>query len=544
MRLEDGEWDLLVIGGGIAGATIFRDAARRGLRVILAERDDFAGGASSHSSKLIHGGLHYLARGQLGLARTLVHERDRLIETMPGLVEPVEVLLPLVEDDRLRRWGTEGGLCLYEAFAGRIGPPRSLSRAQLERRSPGLAPGASGALVYTEATVDDAGLVLRALAEGRRAGGLALNGLAAEGWLRDRRGRVAGAFLRDSEHGAVIEVRARAIVNATGAEVEQFRGWRSAVDGVRLVRGSHLVLSHGRLPIEHAVAARHPDTGEALYVVPWQGAILVGSTNIACAAAGPSGFRPSEAELTSLLRGVRWLFPGHELDWPDVVAVYTGLRTIAGRGRAPASRASRELVLWVEDGVWNVAGGKLSTAGLAAAMVLDAIAGPATRQPDMAEEARELILDEHGLDPLTARRLSARYGAAGCAAIAAMPAAEQVEIPGHRTLVGGAALGRPGGSGPPSGRSAAAPGAARSGRARRRCALAAGGADAGPGRARLGRRPLGARGRHLSRPSPPRPCPRPGAPARAPLPARSAAPVRRGRPERLTRYAADMRHPR
>jgi glycerol-3-phosphate dehydrogenase len=428
-QLEDGEWDLLVIGGGIAGATIFRDAARRGLRVILAERDDFAGGASSYSSKLIHGGLHYLARGQFGLARTLVHERDQLIETMPGLVEPVEVLLPLVEDDRLRRWGTEGGLCLYEAFAGRIGPTRSLSRAQLERRSPGLAPGASGALVYTEATVDDAGLVLRALAEGRCTGGLALNGLAAEGWLRDRRGRVAGAFLRDGERGAVIEVRARAIVNATGAEVEQFRGWRSWVDGVRLVRGSHLVLSHGRLPIDHAVATRHPDTGEALYVVPWQGAILVGSTNIACAAASPSGFRPSEAELTSLLRGVRWLFPGHELDWPDVVAVYTGLRTIAGRGRAPASRASRELVLWVEDGVWNVAGGKLSTAGPAAGMVLAAIAGPAPHRVAMADR----VLDDHGLDPLTARRLSARYGAAGCAAIAAMPAAEQVEIPGHRT---------------------------------------------------------------------------------------------------------------
>src|SRR5688572_27662850 len=123
------QWDLLVIGGGLTGAAIMREAARRGLRVLLVEQRDFAEGTSSRSSKLIHGGLHYLARGQFGLSRTLVHERERLLRTMAGLIEPLEFVLPLYAGEGARRWGVGAGLGLYEAFAGRPPLPRRLDRA-------------------------------------------------------------------------------------------------------------------------------------------------------------------------------------------------------------------------------------------------------------------------------------------------------------------------------------------------------------------------------------------------------------------------------
>lgn len=429
-------WDLLVIGGGIAGATLLREAAARGLTALLVERDDFAAGTSSRSSKLIHGGVHYLARGQIRLARSLVHERERLLRGMGGLVEPVEFLLPIFAGERLRRWGIGGGLCLYEAFAGRLGPPRYLERTELEGRMPGLASNVAGALAYTEGLVDDARLVLRTLADARRLGAHARNGVAATGLLRERGGRVAGALLEDRERGETVELRARAVVNATGAWAGQFRERAAAASGVRLVRGSHLVFAHERLPLAAAVAVRHPDSDEAFYAVPWENATIVGSTSVDHRADDGDEPRPSEAELDYLLRGARWLFPALALDWPDVVSVFAGLRAITDREACAAAQASRDFAVWDEHGLWSVAGGKLTTARAAAYAVLDAVCGPVRRAGASRWEVRLVDWEDRVLDPETARRLAARYGPEGPAAITAMPAAERRPIPGQSTLWG------------------------------------------------------------------------------------------------------------
>lgn len=433
--LAAGPWDLLVIGGGIAGATLLREAAARGLRALMVERDDFAAGASSRSSKLIHGGVHYLARGQIRLARSLVHERERLLRGTGGLVEPVEFLLPIFAGERLRRWGIGGGLCLYEAFAGRLGPPRYLERAALGGRAPGFASNVDGALAYTEGVVDDARLVLRTLADARRLGAQARNGVVATDLLHERSGRVAGALLLDRACGTTVELHARAVVNASGAWAEQFADRAAGADGVRLVRGSHLVFSRDRLPLAAAVAVRHPDLHEAFYALPWEGATIVGSTSVDHRPNAGDVLRPSAAELDYLLRGARWLFPALALDWPDIVSVFSGLRAITDRAACAAARASREFAVWDERGLWSIAGGKLTTARAAAREALDAIGFPARgllpTPPDTACPS-----DDHGLAPATARRLAARYGAEGLAAIAGMPAAERAPIPGHRTLWG------------------------------------------------------------------------------------------------------------
>jgi glycerol-3-phosphate dehydrogenase len=427
-------WDLLVVGGGITGATIMREAARRGLRVLLVEQHDFAAGTSSRSSKLIHGGLHYLARRQVGLSRTLVHERERLLHTAEGLVEPVEFLVPLFSGDRLRRWGVGAGICLYEAFAGRLRVPHHLDRAGLDQRLVGLAPDVVGAIAFSEATVDDARLVIRTLSEGRRLGGYALNYVAATGLLRDRCGRIVGAVLRDQRRDATLELHARAVVNATGAWSDGFRGQTIRADGVRLVRGSHLVFPKDRLPVDCAVAVRHPESGEAFSAVPWEGATIVGSTSVDHDGTVPDDPRPSEAELAYLLRGARWLFPSLDLDWPDILAVFAGIRAITDRTTREASRASRDFAVRADDGMWTVVGGKLSTARSAANEALDAIFGPARRQPTERSDQGIARWEGGAFDQETAHRLVARYGLDGLEAISTMRPDERCPIPGHRVL--------------------------------------------------------------------------------------------------------------
>jgi glycerol-3-phosphate dehydrogenase len=258
--LADKQWDVLVIGGGITGAGVLLEAARRGLRALLVERHDFAWGTSSRSSKLVHGGLRYLKEGRFGLTRESVREREALLRAAPGLVEPLEFAFGAYAGRKPGRHAFLLGLALYDRMAG------TRSRHWHERDAfLALAPhagteGLLGGMHYRDAQTDDARLVLRVLAEAQALGGTAVNYVSAERLAQGK------AVLRDGESGETFDVRTRLVVNATGAGVDALRG---GARRVRPLRGSHLVLPAWLLPLASAVSLMHPEDGLPVLAFPW-----------------------------------------------------------------------------------------------------------------------------------------------------------------------------------------------------------------------------------------------------------------------------------
>jgi len=261
--LMEKEWDLLVIGGGITGAGILLEAARRGLKALLVERRDFAWGTSSRSSKLVHGGLRYLKDGHLHLTRESVRERESLLRDAPGLVEPQGFAFAHYAGQRGKR-SFLAGLAIYDLLAGRR-ERHWLPAGEFLERAPNVArEGLAGGIVYTDAKTDDARLVLRVLGEAMDHGAAALNYVAARSLIRSD-GRVTGAALHDGIGDATYEVKARVTVDATGA-------WSGALHGkgprLRPLRGSHLILPAWRLPLSQAVSLMHPHDGRPVFAYP------------------------------------------------------------------------------------------------------------------------------------------------------------------------------------------------------------------------------------------------------------------------------------
>lgn len=428
-------WDVLVIGGGITGAGVFREAARLGMKTLLVERADFASGTSSHSAKLIHGGLHYFARGQVGLALEAVRERERLLQESTGLIDPLEFILPLRDDQRLHNYVTAVGLGVYEAFGGRFHRPQHVRGSELAHVAPGLERHYADALRYTDAQTDDARLVLRVIMDGRAAGGAARNYVEMTGFTRDGNGNVTGAWVHDVTSGETDCVRALRVVNATGPWSDDVRGHLGHPARQRLVRGSHIVLPHSRLPIATAMAVYHVDSGLPLYLVPWRGTTLVGTTHIETSLPSGQGLRASDDETAYLLRGAQAIFPERHLTSSDVQSTFAGLRPIVDTHATDPARASRDFGIWEEDGLVTVTGGKLTTFRAMARDVMKRVAPRTSRWVDLPLSARtgngHAVPDRSRQNGGIQRRLNGLYGDAGSAEIRAMPDEEQrVELYG------------------------------------------------------------------------------------------------------------------
>jgi len=420
-ELSSSEWDLLIIGGGITGAGVFREAAAAGWRTLLVERGDFASGTSSKSSKLVHGGLHYLMRRQVRLTRQCLRDRNRLLRDEAGLVESLSMLIPRHPSEPMPSWFVSAGLDFYDLLGGRFAHHQLLSPQQLSGSLPFLDPGTAGGFRYCDARTDDARLVLSVLRQGTRLGGKALNYTSAESLLRRRDGHVIGAVLLHVPTGQTCEVRARAVVNATGPWIDQWATQPGHPVGVRLVRGSHLIFDRARLPIDQGIAARHPTTRQPLYLVPWEGAIVAGSTSVEQSASAEREPRIDGSELDQLLAGVQMLVPGLCLTAEDVRATFSGVRLIVDAHMRDPSRASRELVVWNAHGVLNVAGGKMTTFQSTARAVMRRLrrlhpALPETRFPGKAHEVDGVHSLEMG-DHQDVSRLIGRYGWEGACEI-------------------------------------------------------------------------------------------------------------------------------
>ncbi len=429
-RLRSNDWDLLVIGGGITGAGVAREAARRGWRVALVEQRDFAWGTSSRSSKLVHGGLRYLARGRFGLTLESVRERERLIAQAGGLVEPQPFVFAHRASRGPGRLAFALALAIYDRMAGRPSH-RWLGPADAAWLMPGRsATGASGASFYLDARTDDARLVLRVLAEARRDGAVALNDVSAEQLLLER-GRVRGVALRDAQSGVAFEAGARCVVNATGAWGDALRAGVGGRPMIRPLRGSHLVVPFWRLPVAVAMSFAHPADGRPVFIFAWEGATLVGTTDLDHR--GELSREPSitAPEVCYLLDAVNDAFPAAALREADIVSSFAGVRPIVDAGSGRPSDAAREHAVLDEAGLVTVCGGKLTTFRTMAQHAL-ARAAPHVGKPFAPDDA-PVFAPAAALDgrlPAAVRqRLAARYGA-DAARVAALAQPGELEAVG------------------------------------------------------------------------------------------------------------------
>lgn len=427
--------DLLVIGGGITGAGIALEAARRGLAVTLVEARDFAWGSSSRSSKLVHGGLRYLREGRPGLTRESVHERAALMRDAPGLVEPQPFLMAHYAGRPPGRWLLAAGLAVYDAFAG----VRTRSYHAADRAA-WLAPhvgktGLRGATTYLDAKTDDARLVLRVLQEARAHGARLMNYTRVESLLRDAAG-VCGAVLR-GEDGDAFELRAGGVVNATGAWADAVRGTLGAAPKLRPLRGSHLLFPLWRLPLAQAIAFMHPRDGRPVFAYPWEGVALVGTTDEdhRDALAQEPGITRHEADY--LFAALAWQFPDLGLRDADVLSSYAGVRPVIASGHADPSKETRDHLVLDEAGLLTVTGGKLTTFR---AIARDALAQLARRLPTATMRAEGPVfapvatLERAHLPAPLRERLVARYGAAAVELVARAAPGELDPVAGTTTL--------------------------------------------------------------------------------------------------------------
>ncbi|WP_454455569.1 FAD-dependent oxidoreductase [Thauera phenylacetica] len=358
--------DLVVVGGGATGLGCALDAAARGHSVLLLEARDFAAGTSSRSTKLIHGGVRYLAQGRIGLVREALRERGRLLRNAPALVHPLRLVVPartLAERLLLRV-----GLGAYEALAGAdgLGGCRMLDAAGLRAALPGLRDeGLRGGVAFHDAQFDDAGLALAIARTASGHGALLLNHCAAHELVVEA-GRLRGVVVREAEGGRAYRIAARAVINATGVwgDTLRRRADPAARPLLRPSQGVHLVVDADCLPGGDALLVPRMPDGRVLFMIPWCGKVLIGTTDTPRADA-PDEPEPLAGEVDDLLAAAaRWLRrpPAREA----VRSVFVGLRPLLDDG-APAggevsSRISRQHRVEVStQGLVSVLGGKWTT---------------------------------------------------------------------------------------------------------------------------------------------------------------------------------------
>ena len=426
--LADRPLDVLVVGGGIVGTGAALDAATRGLRVGLVERDDIAVGTSSRSSRLIHGGLRYLEQYRFGLVREALTERSRILYLAPHLVTIEPLLFPLFGMPLVTRVFYQTGMTLYDVLGARkdggwhrhLSVPEVLTHAPAMRRE-----RLRGGLMFHDGVEDDARYTLAVARSAREDGATVVTRASAESLIEDG-GKVVGARVRDRLTGAELDVRARVVVDATGV-------WgadpASPLSGgsTRLLpsRGAHLVVPRDRIPSDVGLTIRVP--GKVVFLVPWPHYWLVGTTDAPYA--GPIE-RPTAGsdEVDELLAAVNHVLDV-DLARSDVVGTYAGLRPLIAPSGGSTVSASREHRVTVEaTGLVRVSGGKYTTYRVMAEQTIDAAlsvlgdrvtAGPTgtvTRRLVGAADPADLdriavaIAAESGLEPAVAARLVARHG--------------------------------------------------------------------------------------------------------------------------------------
>lgn len=426
-ELERTDFDLLVIGAGITGCGVARDAAMRGLRVALVDANDIASGTSSRSSKLVHGGIRYLAQGQVGLVREAATERKTLRRIAPHLAQRTDLIVPLKSRRSLVKF--KAGLVAYERL-GQVEPAEKhvvWSREDIEASEPHIiADNLYGAIVYPEYTTDDARLTL-ANARSAAAHGAVVATYAPVEQILVENGVAAGAVVGDSAPGGSLgaRIRARVIVNAAGPFLDAVRRLEDAamVSRLQLTKGVHVTLARERLPISHTVIMTLRDK-RSVFVVPRGEFVYFGTTDT---------FYPNAEywpEITAddvvyLLNAGNRTFDCGPFEDADIVSMWSGVRPlVAQEGKNPSEISRKDEILEGPAGVMSIAGGKLTSYRVMAQRIVDAcqerLGQPVTQAPTNAEalpggdfekiEDMQRVVQMCGHSPAEAERLARLYG--------------------------------------------------------------------------------------------------------------------------------------
>ncbi|MDB6023779.1 MAG: glpD [Verrucomicrobiales bacterium] len=391
--------DLLIIGGGIVGTGIARDAAMRGLRVGLVEQHDFAFGTSSRSSRLLHGGLRYLAQGRVGLVHEASVEKKIVHHIAPHLGDPLAIDFPTYADNKeWKLWELKIGVKIYDLLCGgrNLGASSWLNKSETLKWIPELqAKNLNGAVRYYDGLTNDARLVLDTLRSAGKAGALALN------YCKYDKGDFVGSewqceisdLLGSSKH----KVRARAVVNATGPWAD---GLQHSHVKLRLTKGVHLVVERSKVPVPDAVVMS--EGKRILFAIPWGDRTILGTTDTDYHGPLDKIFADDD-DVAYVLKITNQHFPSAQLGKKDVISAWAGLRPLIANPNGKPSDISRShQIKNPEPQWWDVAGGKLTTYRLMAEQAVDQIVSKLSLKAGSCRTAKEPLLPKSETDGLSA----------------------------------------------------------------------------------------------------------------------------------------------
>lgn len=376
LTLSGKYFDLLVVGGGIFGAGVARDAALRGLRVALIEKSDFASGTSSRSSKLIHGGFRYLHQRDFRLVFEACRERLILQRIAPHLVRPLPFLFPVYEGGSISLTKLRLGMSLYDCLAlyRNVAPHRTLSAKRALMSEPALSQqGLRGAVAYYDCQEDDARFCVEHILHAKELGAVCLNYCALDGFVT-RENRIVAARVRDEIGSCTFEIAARVFVNAAGPWVERvcaLTPFDASAARLSPTKGVHLLVP--RLTKLHAIAFQARRDGRILFILPWGEYSLIGTTDTDFQG-DPAQVRADQADIEYLLTEARVLFPKAPLSETDVVTTFAGVRSLlASSIAAPSARSREHRVVRQGHNLLSIAGGKYTTYRVIAQQTVDAV---------------------------------------------------------------------------------------------------------------------------------------------------------------------------
>ena len=398
-------FDVLIVGGGIFGAGIARDAALRGLRVALIDKADFASGTSSRSSKLIHGGFRYLEQAAYRLVMESCRERQILQRIAPHLVKPLPFLLPVYQGDQRSLGKMRIGMALYDALAlyRNTARHRGLSPTATVEKEPQLAKqGLRGSIMYYDCQEDDARFCVENVLHAVQLGAVALNYCELSSFVSQNESIVA-ARVEDRLGAGSIEVRARCFINAAGPWVDRVAGLAGARDSyLKPTKGVHILLP--KLTDHHAIAFQAKRDGRIMFVLPWNDCSIVGTTDTDYSG-NPDDVHAEPADIEYILAEVRALFPDVRVDFSDVITTFAGLRPLLhqGNGANPSARSREWQIIHHGDSFMSIAGGKYTTYRAEAQKIVDELLRKLREKPRECKTA-QIPLPTH---PLIADQLIA-----------------------------------------------------------------------------------------------------------------------------------------
>ena len=384
-KLTNTEFDLLIIGGGITGAGIALDAISRGMKVALIEKNDFASGTSSKSTKLIHGGLRYLKQFDFWLVKEVGTERAIVHKLAPHLVVPEKMILPLIDGGTYGSWLTSIGLKVYDILASVEGDDKRkmLSKKESLKKEPLLPKKIlNGAGYYAEYRTDDARLTIEVLKTAAKKGAVCLNYAEASEFIYEEN-RVVGATIKDTFSKESFHLKAKYVVNAAGPWVDELRQINNSKIGKRLhlTKGVHLVVPHEKLPVKQSVYFDVPD-GRMMFAIP-RGKVTYFGTTDTNYQLDKNKVETNLVDATYLISAVNNMFPDINITLDDVESSWAGLRPLIHEEGKSASELSRKDEIFVSDTeLISIAGGKLTGYRKMAERIVDLVAKKYRRRFD------------------------------------------------------------------------------------------------------------------------------------------------------------------